>query len=106
MLVGAIGTAWKDPTSRLRIVKDADTLVGALKRMEELATPVDALKPEWMDAALAAFRRAYDSQQGGFAQAPKFPMPVNQHLLLRLSKHYAKVGKSDNHRRNGGRIFL
>ena len=93
MLVEAIGKAWRDPTQRLRIVKDADTLVTAIKRLEEQATPVDALKPEWMDAALAAFRRAYDSQQGGFAQAPKFPMPVNQHLLLRLAKHYAKAGK-------------
>ena len=93
MLVEAIGKAWKDPSQRLRIVKDADSLTTAIKRLEEQATPVDALKPEWMDAALAAFRRTYDSQQGGFAQAPKFPMPVNQHLLLRLAKHYAKTGK-------------
>ena len=42
-------------------------MVTAIKRLEEKATPVDALKMEWMDAALAAFRRAYDSQQGGFA---------------------------------------
>ncbi len=94
MLVEGIGKAWQDPAQRLKIVKDAETLTSALKRLEEKAQPVDALNPEWLDDALAAFRRAYDSQQGGFANAPKFPMPVNQHLLLRLSRRYARLGKT------------
>ena len=94
MLVEGLGKAWADPTQRLKIVKDAETLTAALKRLEEKASPVDALQERWLDDALSAFRRAYDSQQGGFAHAPKFPMPVNQHLLLRLSRRYALAGKA------------
>jgi uncharacterized protein YyaL (SSP411 family) len=94
MLVEGIGKAWADPGQRLRVIKDAETLTAALKRLEEKSEPADALKAAWLDDGLAAFRRAYDSQQGGFAQAPKFPMPVNQHLLLRLAHRYAKEGKT------------
>jgi uncharacterized protein YyaL (SSP411 family) len=94
MLVEGLGKAWQDGAHRLSIVKDAESLTAALKRLEEKAEPTEGLKAEWLDEALAAFRRAYDSQQGGFAQAPKFPMPVNQHLLLRLSRRYARLGKT------------
>jgi uncharacterized protein YyaL (SSP411 family) len=94
MLVQGIGQAWQDPSQRLKVVKDAETLTAALKRLEASAEPAEELRADWLDGALPAFRRAYDSQQGGFATQPKFPMPVNQHLLLRLSRRYARLGKT------------
>jgi uncharacterized protein YyaL (SSP411 family) len=93
-LVEGIGKVWKDPEQRPKLLKDAESLTNALKRLEHGSEPPEALQAAWLDDALASFRRAYDSQQGGFAQAPKFPMPVNQHLLLRLSRRFARQGQA------------
>jgi uncharacterized protein YyaL (SSP411 family) len=93
-LVDAIGRAWKDPEQRPRVLQDADRLTEALRRQEASAPAAGGLDARPLDSSLDAFRRGYDQALGGFAGAPKFPMPVNQHLLLRMSLRLAGQGRA------------
>ncbi|MDX6768349.1 MAG: thioredoxin domain-containing protein [Elusimicrobiota bacterium] len=65
---------------------------GDARRMSEavaghLAAEGERAKPgrEALAAAVAALKRAFDPVHGGFGDAPKFPMPSYQRLLLRLA---------------------
>jgi len=93
-LVDAIDRAWRDPSQRPQVLKDAERLTGALRRLEDPVIPAIGLDAGPLEACLADFRRAYDRDLGGFGGAPKFPMPVNQHLLLRLSVRLAGQGRA------------
>jgi len=42
--------------------------------------------PEAAEAAVAALKKRYDSQYGGFGRAPKFPSPANLYLLAEASR--------------------
>jgi len=46
----------------------------------------DGLELDLLEDAYQHFRRKYDSVNGGFAIAPKFPTPVNLSFLLRLGQ--------------------
>lgn len=46
----------------------------------------DGLELDLLEDAYQHFRRKYDSVNGGFAIAPKFPTPVNLSFLLRLDQ--------------------
>ena len=96
-LVVAIGKAWKDKEQRERIVQDSTKMADALKTMGQAEAPEAELKSAWMDAAFASFHRAFDEKLGGFGQAPKFPMPVNQEFLLRYALHKTKDSESAKH---------
>ncbi len=93
-LVDAIGTAWKAPEGRLRVFKDAETVADALKRLEAKAEGAAALDAGPLDALHDQLRRSHDLDHGGFAYAPKFPLPVYQHALLRLSVRHARNGEA------------
>jgi len=49
-------------------------------------TDGDGLELDLLEDAYQHFRRKYDSVNGGFAIAPKFPTPVNLSFLLRLGQ--------------------
>jgi uncharacterized protein YyaL (SSP411 family) len=93
-LVDAIGTAWKSPEGRPRVLKDAAAVSDAMKRLEEPATLADALDAGPLDKLHDELRRAHDQENGGFAYAPKFPLPIYQHALLRLSVRAAREGNA------------
>lgn len=92
-LVDAIGKAWKAPDGRQRVLKDAAAVSEALKKLEAQAEPAAALDAAALDRFHDEMRRAHDVENGGFAYAPKFPLPVYQHALLRLSVRHAREGR-------------
>jgi uncharacterized protein YyaL (SSP411 family) len=96
-LVLAIGKAWKDKEQRQRILEDSSKMAEALKTMGAPSAPEAQLKPEWLDAAFASFHRAFDENLGGFGDAPKFPMPVNQAFLLRYALRGLKESEEARH---------
>jgi len=52
------------------------------------AVSVEALNPELIRAAGAAFKEMYDPQNGGFGRAPKFPQPSQPQFLLRYAHRF------------------
>ena len=50
------------------------------------------LTPDMADAAVAHFAQVFDSEWGGFGDAPKFPSPPNLEFLL---AHHARTGDPD-----------
>ncbi len=92
-LVDAVTRAWGDPDQRAHVLHDADRLTLALKGLERPTEPADAVDAKPLEAALADFRGAHDPDHGGFSGAPKFPMPVYQHFLLRRAARLADQGR-------------
>jgi uncharacterized protein YyaL (SSP411 family) len=78
----------------LRVVKDADTVADALKRLEAKTGGAEALDALPLQGLQDELRRSHDLENGGFAYAPKFPLPVYQHALLRLSVRHARNGEA------------
>jgi uncharacterized protein YyaL (SSP411 family) len=81
-----IAELWK--TERGQIEDKAKSLLAALRDAEE---QTEASSENALDAAkvsaqcVSQFARMFDSQEGGFGSAPKFPRPVNLHFLLQAS---------------------
>ena len=44
--------------------------------------------PEWLRTAGGTFKEMYDSQNGGFGRAPKFPQPSQPQFLLRYAHRF------------------
>jgi len=83
-LVQRIAAAWRDPESRARMVDQADRLHAAVADLLTAApTPSEANARAVVDAVWTSLRAAHDDDRGGFSPAPKFPMPVYAHFLLR-----------------------
>ncbi len=76
-----IDRAWKEQRDEIRETssRNAARLVGGAL----LAPSDDALDPAALDAAVAALRESYDSVQGGWGGAPKFPSASTIEFLLR-----------------------
>ena len=81
-----IAELWK--SDRKQIEDKATSLLAALREAETAAVTPGA--DEW-DAAktvqlgLSQYTRMFDSREGGFGGAPKFPRPVNLQFLLHLA---------------------
>ncbi len=81
-----IAELWK--SDRTQIEEKAGSLLAALREAETEVIASDA--DQWDSAktvklGLAQYARMFDSQQGGFGGAPKFPRPVNLQFLLKLA---------------------
>jgi len=90
-LLQQISQLWRE--RKIEIVANADELHARL----ELITSRDAkenlpLTPDVLRRALEMFKDSYDSQNGGFGGAPKFPQPSIPSLVLRAAKRF---GDSD-----------
>ncbi len=90
-LLGRIRELWE--TRRQDIESDAARLTDAV-RGYVAAQAESGRKPaaDLLDAAAAAYRGAFDPEQGGFGGAPKFPMPAHQRFLFR---RWARTGDAD-----------
>ncbi len=81
-LLEKVAEEWE--RNRSRIVDAADKLTEVLERMARPpADPDLELDRKILDSAYDWYRQAYDPEQGGFGNAPKFPRPVNFNFLLR-----------------------
>jgi uncharacterized protein YyaL (SSP411 family) len=102
-LVAGIGAAWKDPAHRLKMLQDAESLTAALKRLEGPAEPGDGpvdpaggpLTAAPLEALYRQLKASYDAEQGGFTDAPKFPMPGYQRILFRLARRFKLEGHDE-----------
>ena len=83
-LLEVIHERWE--SDRKEMLDQADDLISHLQKEEraEFAPPDDL-----MESAIQVYKRIYDSKNGGFGSAPKFPTP---HNLLFLMTYYERYG--------------
>src|SRR5919202_1464864 len=79
-LLQGVAEAWA--TQREQIVQSAPRIVDRLQATARLQAPDAELDPGGLDAAVAALRRLYDGEHGGWGGAPKFPAASAIELLL------------------------
>ncbi len=86
-----IAQIWRE--NRESVAKSADRVTTA---MQEIANPdaasKQALGTRVLDTAYEQIAGQYDSRNGGFGSAPKFPRPVVFNFLFR---YYARTGKKE-----------
>jgi len=80
-----IAELWK--SERTQVEDKARSLLAALREAENQVTTAPG---EWkvgktLELGLSQYTRMFDSQEGGFGGAPKFPRPVNLQFLLHLA---------------------
>ncbi len=69
------------------IAQQNTAVMNALRQLASPATGVRALNATPLDAARNQLARQFDSQHGGFGNAPKFPHPTS---LERLLRHWSR----------------
>ena len=89
-----IATAWKE--NHDKIVDQGGKIVEALRESQSATTAEGKIDAAILDAAYRQLERSYDSKEGGFGNAPKFPRPVAFNFLTRF---YARDtnGESGKH---------
>ena len=89
-----IATAWKE--NHDKIVEQGGKIVEALRESQSATTAGGKIDAAILDAAYRQLDRSYDSKEGGFGNAPKFPRPVTFNFLTRF---YARDpnGESGKH---------
>ncbi|MBV9040784.1 MAG: thioredoxin domain-containing protein [Acidimicrobiia bacterium] len=79
----AIDEAWKE--RRSEVDEQAGRLTEALGQVAHLAPASAPVDRTVLDTAIGSLRSQFDSQWGGFGQAPKFPQESSLELLLRAA---------------------
>ncbi len=82
-IVRHIGTSWKVPTDREKMLAVAGDITNSLQKVVEASPSPARLDPIWLSGGFEALRSSFDGSRGGFGQAPKFPMPVYHQFLMR-----------------------
>src|SRR6266436_2606109 len=87
-----IAAAWKQDHEK--IVDQSSKIISAL-RQSQTAQPAATGKIDMkiLETAYEQFSRSYDTQEGGFSNAPKFPRPVTLNFL---SRFYARDSKNES----------
>jgi uncharacterized protein YyaL (SSP411 family) len=80
----SIAEAYKNKRDELE--NSANEIVGELRRMSIVEAAAGALSVDMLDAARASFVRTFDSVNGGFGGAPKFPAAMSLEFLLRYHR--------------------
>lgn len=83
-ILNSIAEAYKNKREELET--SAESIVTELKRMSSAQIASAALGTELLDAAFASFTRTFDTVNGGFGGAPKFPAAMSLEFLLRYHK--------------------
>ncbi|MFQ5630635.1 MAG: thioredoxin domain-containing protein, partial [bacterium] len=79
-----IHDAWT--TQHGNIIESADQITAALQKQLAGASSSDTLAVSALDAIYEAYRDSYDTNYGGFGDAPKFPRPSVFNFLFRYFK--------------------
>ncbi len=69
------------------VEKSAAQILAALKRMSQSTASASSFAPNIIGESIDQIARTYDSDQGGFGQAPKFPNAGIYELFLRQHYH-------------------
>jgi uncharacterized protein YyaL (SSP411 family) len=80
-LLEGIDRAWRE--QRADLEQSAAQLVGQLAASSRVATTGGAPGPAMLEAAVGSIERTFDSANGGWGGAPKFPQPMTIEFLLR-----------------------
>ncbi|WP_438432958.1 thioredoxin domain-containing protein [Gorillibacterium sp. sgz500922] len=88
-ILGGLAEKWKEDPDAIRRTAD-----NAAEQLEDFgaasAAEGDALSAEWVNEALqrafSGYSHSFDSEYGGFGDAPKFPASHNLSLLLRYAR--------------------
>src|SRR6185369_1061674 len=89
VLIG-VAEAYRDRQDDIR--ETGTSLVNELRRLSETSTSDQPIERELLDAAYAGIIRNYDSVNGGFGGAPKFPPAMTLEFLLRTT---ARTGNQE-----------
>ena len=81
----SISEAYRDRRDELE--QSANEILGELRKMSVMEP--GALSGDITDAAFASFSRSFDSVNGGFGGAPKFPQAMSLEFLLRYHERTA-----------------
>ena len=85
----ALARAWNE--DRENVVKQGRRMAERIAAEGRVSTVAD-LEPSALDASLAALKRGFDPDWGGFGGAPKFPHALDLRILLR---HHLRVGSPE-----------
>lgn len=85
-----VAEAYKERQDDIR--ETGASLITELRRLSETSGSDHPIEPELLDAAYAGMIRNYDTVNGGFGGAPKFPSAMALEFLLRT---YARTGNRD-----------
>ena len=85
-----VAEAYKERQDEIR--ETGASLITELRRLGETAGSDNPIEPDLLDAAYAGIVRNYDSVNGGFGGAPKFPPAMALEFLLRT---YARTGNRE-----------
>jgi uncharacterized protein YyaL (SSP411 family) len=84
-VVEAIGKAWKNISSRERLIAQGEGLTQATREFLVSAPGAPVHRPESVENCFQALQHSFDPNGGGFSRAPKFPLPVNVFFLFRYA---------------------
>jgi uncharacterized protein YyaL (SSP411 family) len=90
MVLLAVSDAWHE--RREEIERQGAQLVRALGATARLEPSSEPISDELLQGAVAALREVYDSVNGGFGGAPKFPAASTLELLLARGEHEMSLG--------------
>ncbi len=80
-ILASISEAYRDRRDELE--NSANEIVGELRRMSIVETAQGGLSTDLLDAAFSNFLKTFDTTNGGFGGAPKFPPAMSLEFLLR-----------------------
>jgi uncharacterized protein YyaL (SSP411 family) len=87
-VLAGVARAWRD--ERLEVIAAGTRLVDGLVRQQAGPASADAPTRTLLDAATAAIEAAFDTANGGWGGAPKFPQPMTiEYLLRRAARSHA-----------------
>jgi uncharacterized protein len=91
LLLERIAEAWRKDHDR--IIETSSEALGQLERYTQGAQGVSSIPDaSLLDSTFQYFRRTFDSEHGGFGDAPKFPRPVVFNFLLR---YYVRTNRKE-----------
>jgi len=85
-----VAEAYKERQEEIR--ETGTSLITELRRLSETGGSDHPIEPDLLDAAYSGIIRNYDSVNGGFGGAPKFPPAMALEFLLRT---YVRTGNRD-----------
>lgn len=83
-ILASIAEAYRERRDELST--SADQIVNELRRLSVVEPATGALTFDLLDRAYSSFLRTFDTVNGGFGGAPKFPPPMSLEFLLRYHK--------------------
>jgi uncharacterized protein YyaL (SSP411 family) len=83
-VLGAVADAYRD--KRQEIGKVAEEVADRIRRMSALNASKELLTPSLLNRAFGDLAGRFDTKEGGFGGAPKFPHPMDVTFLLRYHR--------------------